>query len=302
MGMDNGSTRRGFLATAALFAGGAVVGSAARAQDDDEEKPEAVLKLASQEGRIPGDSLKEKVERMAEWGCVGLEVWGGGLQDRVDEIKAALEGTPVQMAAICAGFASCPAHHTEEGRKECLDSARPILEAAGELGSTGLIMVPAFNGQTELGNFEARQVTIDFLKEAGEIAANAGTRILLEPLNRGEAFLLRQLADAAAICRDVDNPAVCMMGDFYHMCIEETSDMGAFISGGPYLHHVHLASRRRVLPGQDERSFVDGFRGLRWIGYQDFCSFECGCDGDPMVEIPKSLDFLREQWELSGEE
>ena len=78
------------------------------------------------------------------------------------------------------------------------------------------------------------------------------------------------------------------MGDFYHMFIEETSDLGAFISGGAYLHHVHLASRIRVLPGQDDRQFVDGFRGLKLIGYQDFCSFECGCRGDREVEIPKS--------------
>ena len=71
----------------------------------------------------------------------------------------------------------------------------------------------------------------------------------------------------------------------------------AFLSAGKYLHHVHLASRRRVLPGQDERTFVDGFRGLKAIGFHEYCSFECGVDGDRNVEIPKSLAFLREQWE-----
>jgi sugar phosphate isomerase/epimerase len=300
--MDTGSssTRRGFLATASLFAGGALIG-AAGAEDDEKETEGVTLKLASQDGRIPGDSLKEKVERMADWGFVGLEVGGGGLADRVEEIEEALEDTPVGMAAICAGFSSCPAHHTAAGRKECMDSLRPILEAAGHLESPGVIVVPAFIGQTELGNWEAREVVVDFLKEAGEIAAKAGTRVLLEPLNRNETHLLRQLADAAAICRDVDHEGVAMMGDFYHMCIEETSDLGAFISAGPYLHHVHLASRRRVLPGQDDRSFVNGFTGLRWIGFEDYCSLECGCDGDPMKEIPKSVKFLKEQWEESGE-
>jgi sugar phosphate isomerase/epimerase len=74
--------------------------------------------------------------------------------------------------------------------------------------------------------------------------------VLLEPLNRTEAFFLRQLADAASICRDAGHPGVAMMGDFYHMHREETSDLGAFISAGSYLHHVHLASRTRKLPGQ----------------------------------------------------
>ena len=62
---------------------------------------------------------------------------------------------------------------------------------------------------------------------------SVGSRVLLEPLNRGEAFFLRQVADAASICRDINSPGVQMMGDFYHMYIEETSDLGAFLSAGP---------------------------------------------------------------------
>lgn len=260
-------------------------------------KPEAKLKLSSQDGRIPGDSLKAKVELMVKWNMDGLEVWGGELAGRVTEIQDALRGTNIKVSAICAGYQGVLISEQEEVRRQAVDTAKEVLTAAGQLGSTGMICVPAFNGQTKLSNHEARPILVDLLKELGEHAHKCGTRMLLEPLNRGEAFFLRQLADAAAICRDVDHPGVCMMGDFYHMFIEETSDMGAFLSAGKYLHHVHLASRRRVLPGQDERSFVDGFRGLKMIGYQDYCSLECGCDGDPMVEIPKSLDFLREQWE-----
>jgi sugar phosphate isomerase/epimerase len=120
--------------------------------------------------------------------------------------------------------------------------------------------------------------------------------MMMEPLNRGEAWFLRQLADAASICRDVNSPGIGMMGDFYHMRIEETSDCAAFLSAGKYVHHVHLASRARNLPGQDERSFIDGFRGLKMIGYHDFCSLECGCIGDPEIEIPKSFAFLKRQW------
>ncbi len=123
-----------------------------------------------------------------------------------------------------------------------------------------------------------------------------GTRLIMEPLNRNEAFFLRQVADAASIARDCTSHGVCVMGDFYHMFFEETSDLGAFISGGPRVHHVHLASRDRVLPGQDQRQFIDGFRGLKWIGYQDYCSFECSVRGDPRIKIPKSMAFLREQW------
>lgn len=70
------------------------------------------------------------------------------------------------------------------------------------------------------------------------------------------------------------------------------------LTAGSWLHHVHLASRTRVLPGQDERSFVAGFRGLRQTGCRDFCNLECGVlkGTDPMVEIPKSFRLLEQQW------
>jgi len=286
-------SRRGLLATGVVTGIGLTAGRGAGAQ-----KPvvKARLRLSSQEGVIPGNSLKEKLDRMERWGFEGLEVWGGGLPGRVADIKAALRGRSVRISAVCAGFQGALISHDAGERQKAVSSIREILTAAGELGSTGMIVVPAFNGQTNLGHVEARKILVDQLPALGEHAKSCGTRILLEPLNRGEAWFLRQLADAAAICRDAKSEGVCVMGDFYHMNIEEPNDMGAFISARDYLHHVHLASRKRVLPGQDERDFTDGFRALKMIGYQDFCSLECGCEGDRETELPKSVRFLRDQW------
>ena len=280
-----------------VIAGAYGGGISVRAGEPAPKRKQGVLKLASQEGRIPGKGLEEKVAKLEKWGGVGLEVGGGGLSNRVKSIKDAIKGTNVKISAICAGYSGAPISHDPGEREKAVTTIKDILTAAGELESTGLIVVPAFNNQTTLSNKEGRKILVDMLPDLGEHAVKCGTRVLLEPLNRGEAFFLRLLADGAAICRDVNHPGVCMMGDFYHMRIEETSDWGAFLSAGKYLHHVHLASAKRNLPGQDERSFVDGFSGLKMIGYQDYCSLECGCIGDPEVEIPKSFRFLEKQWE-----
>jgi len=266
------------------------------AEAANKKEPRAVLKISSQEGIIPGKDLPEKLAKMEKWDFDGIEVGGRGLENRVPEIQAALKNSKIKLSAICAGFQGALMSDQESERKKCVESMKVILTAAGELGSTGLIFVPAFNGQTKLNHIEGRKILLDQLPELCEFAQKAGTRMLLEPLNRHETWYVRQLADAAAICRDANHPAACVMGDFYHMYIEEPSDMGAFISAGKYIHHVHLASIKRNLPGQDERNYTDGFKGLKMIGYQDFCSFECGCIGDREVEIPKSVKFLREQW------
>jgi sugar phosphate isomerase/epimerase len=291
--------RREFLATSAVTGLAAVLPGAAWAASGAEPARKAVLKLSCQEGVAPGRDLGEKLDLLEKWGFEGIEPHGRGLADRIGEFQNALRGRRIRVSAVCAGFEGVPISSDPEEREKARKSIKELLEVAGALGATGLIVVPAFNRQPAMPHQEARQFLVeDFLPDVGEHAHKHGTRVLLEPLNRREAYFLRLVADAAAICRDSGSPGVACMGDFWHMTWEETSDLGAFISGGAYLHHVHIASRkRRKMPGEDEGDdYVLGFRGLKWIGYQDFVSFECGSEGDKMQTIPAAVKLLREQW------
>ncbi len=290
--------RRGFIRTSAASSLGAAAVSAAGAMTVPDPPRKAQLKLSCQEGVAPGASLAEKLDFIEKHGYVGIEPGGANLPSRVTEFQNALRGRPVKVSAICAGFKGVIISEDESVRRQAMDSMKEILAAAGALGSTGLIIVPAFNNQTKLPNHEARPLLIDQLKELGEHAVKVKSRILLEPLNRKEAFFLRQVADAAAICRDVDSPGICCMGDFWHMTWEETNDMGAILSGKDHLHHMHIASRKnRKMPGEDPGdNYVEGFRGLKMIGYQDYVSLECGSVGDKAVTIPAAAKLMREQW------
>ncbi|MCE5249800.1 sugar phosphate isomerase/epimerase [bacterium] len=294
--------RRTFMATSAATAGAvSLLPGKSDAFTLPDPPRKAQLRLSSQEGQPPGKTLDEKLDFLEANGFTGFEPSGKNLRSRVVEFKKALNGRKIKISAICAGFSGVIISEKPEVRKEAMDSMKEILTAAGELGSTGLIIVPAFNGQTTLGHKESRDLLVDLLGELGEHAVTVKSRILLEPLNRKEAFFLRLVADAASICRDVNSPGICCMGDFWHMTWEETSDMGAFLSGGQYLHHVHMASRKnRKMPGEDEGdNYVDGFRGLKLIGYQDYVSLECGSVGDVSKTIPAAAKLLREQWDMA---
>jgi len=260
------------------------------------------LRISFQEGTAPGETLNEKFDYMEKLGISGFEPGGWGLTGRVGEIKEALKGRNIAVSAICAGFdgfilAEDPAE------KAAFDKTyREILCAAGELGSTGVIMVPAFNGQQPCK--PNTQETWDFLcselHELGEFALEHGTTVILEPLNRAEAFYLRHVGVAAAIARDSQSKGVKVMGDFWHMK-EETSDYAAFMAAGPeYLQHVHIASRgHRRMPGEDGEldNYIDGFRALKEMGYANFVSFECGCDGERETVLPAAVQLMRDQWE-----
>lgn len=298
--------RRDFFKTSLMGAGalavasgplGLVTGCAPSAP----AKSQTPLHLSFQLGTAVGESLKEKMDYMESLGIEGFEPGGRYLLEHFDEISSEIKNRNIKVSAICAGFDGFIL--AEDGQKQEFDtSMREIVEAAGKLGSTGVIMVPAFNGQQPC--MPHTQATRDYLceqlNELGEFALKCGTTVILEPLNRAEAFYLRLVSDAAAICRDSKSKGVKCMGDFWHMK-EETSDYAAFMSAGTeYLQHVHIASRgNRKMPGEDGAvdNYVDGMRALKEMGYDKYISFECGSIGDRAVTVPAAVELLRTQWE-----
>ena len=294
--------RRNFIKTTAVAAGVMSIGTMASTVAAPAAAPKKVaLNLSFQEGIAPGKDLNEKLDYMEKLGIVGFEPGGKGLAGRVNEIQQALRGRKIKVSAICAGFSGWLIAEDPAKRKECMDSSKEIMAAGGELGSTGMILVPGFNHQQpSLPMPQARELLIEQLKELGDFAQKHKTTLILEPLNRREAWYLRLVADAAAMCRDVDNPGVTCLGDFWHMTWEETSDYGAFMSAGKYLQHVHMASRKnRKMPGEDgvADNYVDGFRALKELNYQKYVSFECGTEGKREETVPAAVKLLRSQWD-----
>ena len=266
------------------------------------ETPSPELRLSFQEGTAPGESLNEKLDYMESMGIVGLEPGGGKLADRVGELQQALSGRNIKISAICAGFGGFILAEDPKVKAEFDSTMRDIIAAAGELGSTGVIMVPAFNWQNPCmpHTLETRDFLCEQMHELGEYALKHHTTVILEPLNRKEAHYLRLVSDAAAICRDSKSAGVKCMGDFWHMQ-EDTSDYAAFLSAGKeYLQHVHVASRgRRLMPGEDGEldNYVEGFRALKQLEYPHYVSFECGTKGDRNQTLKAAVELLRTQWE-----
>lgn len=298
--------RRSFLGSAAAGIAGAAVlstpaGLLTSCASGTGTKKSPELRLSFQEGTAPGESLNEKFDYMEKLGIVGFEPHGKQLLKRAEEFRQALSGRNIKVSAICAGFDGFILAEDPAVKASFDSSMRELIAAAGEIRSTGVIMVPAFNAQKPCRphTMETRDYLCEQLHELGEYALKHNTTVILEPLNRKEAFYLRLVSDAAAICRDADSEGVRCMGDFWHMQ-EETSDYAAFISAGKYLQHVHVASRgQRRMPGEDGQldNYIDGMRALKELDYQNYISFECGTAADRNVVVPAAVELLRSQWE-----
>ncbi len=303
--------RRDFFGASAALTLGAAVAPASSAfatqtTEETDKRAEAKLRISTQLGPAPGNSLEEKLEKAKKYGCDAIE-YHGDCVGKGAEMRKKAEDAGLEVSVICWGSHNGDLCSEDVSKRQPgIDDLKRALETAGELGANGVIYVPAFNGQTKLTNQEIRQLLMEFMPDLAKFARDCNTNIILEPLCRMEAYFLRQVADGASIARDVLRAAgidsgIGVMGDFYHMDTEETSQMGAFISAGSLLKHVHLAGGveqpRRTFPGENSMTFVDGFRGLKYIGYNKFCSFECGCAGRDKEEAFKnSIQFLRDQW------
>ena len=80
------------------------------------------------------------------------------------------------------------------------------------------------------------------------------------------------------------------------------------------LTHVHIAGlKERIIPGvhPEADQYVDGFKGLKLIGYRGAVSFEGGWPrnpADPKKDLPQEektkliltmVKLLREQWAMA---
>ncbi|MHB0876172.1 MAG: sugar phosphate isomerase/epimerase family protein [Anaerolineae bacterium] len=258
------------------------------------------MKLAIQEGMLPGESLPAKLAAAESWGFEGIELSQAGLPERLPDVRSAFAGRSIRVSTICGSGRQdiVTADAAERGRRAA--SVRMLLDCAGELGAEGLVFVPIrqperlpdltpLYGERQL----AEEMCVAILGDLASYAAARGTRLLLEPLIRYEAWFVRSLPDAAAICGRVDSPGLAVMGDLFHMATEEDDVPTSIRLAGAWLRHIHLADSNRLQPGTGHTDFVAAFRALRDGGYDGYMALECSIRGDHAVALPETAGYLR---------
>lgn len=158
-------TRRGFLQSGATLAVGAACVPSSFGAEEIQGKPQGVFRISSQIGIIPGKDLPEKLANMEKWGFDAVELYGDAVND-TKKYAEAVKNTKLKISAICGargGANGDLVSDVVEKRAPAFEDLQRALDAAGELGSTGVIYVPAFNGQTKLCNKEIRKILLDKL-------------------------------------------------------------------------------------------------------------------------------------------
>lgn len=148
------------------------------------------MKLACQEGLVPGDTFAQKLRNLEAYGFAGVELSGARLNDDAGlaERRAALKDSPVKASSICGGFEAEMIHPDLARRRACSDTLKRFIDLAAGLGAVGPITVPIFNHNDRLPDMSPwksrHEAEIELLKCALEDLARhaegAGACLLLE--------------------------------------------------------------------------------------------------------------------------
>ena len=117
--------------------------------------------------------------------------------------------------------------------------------------------------------------------------------VLLEPLNRFEDYMVNTLSDAVGYCKETGLDSVRVIGDFFHMNIEEADPAAALVAAAPHIGHVQASDSNRLEPGAGHIDWPLIGATLRTIGYDGPVALESRLSGPAEEALPRVAPFLR---------
>ncbi|WP_163215702.1 sugar phosphate isomerase/epimerase family protein [Clostridium thermarum] len=215
------------------------------------------------------------------------------------EIAEASEKTGIGIAAVCGGYINWIADFDEEKRNIAVEGVKKSLENIAKMGGEGLV-APAAYGMyarrfpAKRPLVEDRRILLDSLRRIAETAEKHNVLFYLEPLNRYEDHMINMISEGALYIDGTGSKKVKLLGDIFHMNIEEDDVAKTIEQHHKYIGYYHLADSNRKLPGFAHTDFKSFFKVLKELNYNGTLSIECHLRGETIEGIRKSLAFLHD--------
>ena len=245
------------------------------------------------------DDLTTSCRKAADLGYDAVELFTEGpAAGQRGELTAMLAETGLALGAVGTGAGKVIRGLTlTDPNPETRTKARAFVADMIAFGAQH--KAPAIIGSMqgahggEVSREQALAWLAEALEELGEIAANAGVKLIYEPLNRYETNLFNRFNEAAAYLDDLTTQGVTMLADLFHMNIEEANIADALREGARYVGHVHFADSNRRPVGNGHTVMEPIADALREIGYEGCVSAEAFDWPDPDAAAQQTIDSYR---------
>ncbi len=247
-------------------------------------------------------ALRERAQLVKNLGYDGIELGPEWLDQPIDSLRKALDGTGVAVSAIVGSLQLL--NPDPKLRAEAIELDRLRLRMAKDLGADCVIEVPVFGPDrfTDISPvMSPKQVEDELLasglKQLAAAAAENGITLLLEPLTRKETHYMNLQQHGASIIERTGSPRMGLLSDFYHMQMEEQDIAATLDRYGKYTRYVHLADgAKRTEPGSLPFDYRPGFHALKKWNYRGWLTVESGATDNPQAALRRALRYLKQQW------
>jgi D-psicose/D-tagatose/L-ribulose 3-epimerase len=197
-----------------------------------------------------------------------------------EAVRRALRDTDLRVHVTGAfGPTRDLTHDEPRFREESLRYLADTLALCERWGAR-LLVGPCYSAVGKRRHVPAEQrrreweLAVAGLRRAGDLAADHGVVLAVEPLNRFETDLVNTAEQLAQLLADVGHPAVKAHLDTFHMHIEEKDVAAAVRRVGRELVYVDASESDRGTPGTGQVDWTGLARALREIGYAGDCVIE----------------------------
>lgn len=256
-----------------------------------------MTRIGVQDRLVPGATLREKYETARRFGFDALEL---SERPAFDEARAAIR-EKIPVTAIAGGYRGWLIDPDPEKIATARTDIAALIDLAGELG-TGIVVVPIWGRTRNLPGIatgrtrdEDEALFLEGLRALADRAERAGARIFVEPLNRYQNDVCVTISDAMRLRDAIDSASVLVVGDTFHMNIEEADMAASLADAGEKLGYVQMADSQRFEPGAGHIDFSAIFSALAGIGYAGDIGIECSSlSGDPEIVLPRTAALIRD--------
>jgi len=197
------------------------------------------------------EALEDSLRRLVSLGYDGVEL-SGDLSEP-DEVRELLEKYNMKCFSINGNYTKKYdlSSISPEIRQDAKDYICREIDLARVLGAQVVVVVPTYIGKLkpETSTLQEWNYVVNGLRETAEHAGKHEVVLVIEAVNRFESYLVNRLDTVADLIAEVGSPAVKMMGDFFHMNIEEQNSEENLLKYRDEIFHVHIADNNRKAIG-----------------------------------------------------
>lgn len=238
-----------------------------------------------------GEDISDSIKRVAKFGYDAIELVGEPDIHDGAAIRRQCQDAGIGVSSICSiytGEARDLTSKSAANRQKAVDYSKAVADLAAASGAPIMIVAPSPVGKMAPES-EPKQEWAWAVEGIGEIADHAASQnvqLCIEAWNRYETHFINRIPQATDLMKDVGRQNVGVMGDTFHMNIDDPDIAGAIRAAGKAMIHIHFADSNRAAPGQGHTNFLPIMQALKDVGYDGHITFELlPASADPFATL-----------------